>query len=178
MKINLEAEASLAVKALRAAMDVPRRIDVVLARGATQIHRDAVRNAPNVEGTLRSNIRPGRIGFLIHQVESSARTAQWVEEGTGLLGAGARPMPRVNQMISGAGVAAIALWIQRRGITPRGKVTPQQLPWLIARKIALYGTRPQPYLMPAAEKNEPRIQQRIVEAVRDGLIAAGFEVTP
>lgn len=165
----MQVDATGAIRGLQGSKSVLLAADRALEQGRALVHREMVRLAPKAEGTLHHFIHQGRIAPLLHQVRSDARHAAWVERGTGRQG------PRRaggNRMLSVAGVSNIALWIQRRGITPRAPdVTPEQLPWLIARKIAVQGTRPQPYAEPAGQSQEPQVLRLVRAAVERELAA-------
>lgn len=132
-----------------------------LGRGATLIQREAVRRAPKADGTLARQIQRGRLGVAIFEIVSRADHGAYVERGTGIYGPLAR---RINKGMPDSGVARIAAWIARRGIVARS-VRQEDLPYVIARKIARDGTRAQPYMEPAADAMEPRVRQLVRAAI-------------
>jgi len=136
-----------------------------LDAGAKILQRDAQRRTPIADGTLRSNITTGRLAQLLFQVNSRARYGAYVERGTGLYGPARRSIGKCGP--GPEGLDNIAAWIKRKGITPRNGVTEKQLPFLIARKVARDGTRPQPYLEPAANPQNIRLITRLVNRALD-----------
>ena len=173
MTISLKVEATGVQDALARSPLVLRYVDQALGTGAALIQREAVRAAPKADGTLARNIQSGRLQVLLHQINSRAAHGAYVERGTGLYGPERRAPGKGG--LGTNGLANIAAWIRRRGITPRNGVTPQQLPFLIARKIARDGTRAQPYLEPANNRqNAGRIADLVQAAARRGLTEAGL----
>lgn len=171
----LNVSSEQAAKALRdGGLPVLRRIDTAMAQGAVLLQREAVRNAPKAEGTLHRYVQQLRmapqLSFIIRSISPHAA---FVEQGTGLFGP--QRSAGKHQLLPDRAISALALWIQRRGITPRSPdVTAEQLPWLIARKIARNGTRAQPYMEPAQKTQTPRIHELIAAAIDQGLQDAGL----
>ena len=132
-----------------------------LGQGAVLIQRDAVRLAPKADGTLHRNIQMGRISLIVYEIVSRSAHGAYVERGTGSYG----PLRRfLSGHMSREGIERIAAWIKRKGI--RARSVPQSaLPFVIARKIAHYGTKAQPHMEPALEKNRGRIQELVRDAI-------------
>lgn len=149
-------------------------VDRALGTGAVIVHREAVRLAPKAEGSLFRNIQPGRVAMLVHTVTSSAPHAGYVEDGTGWMGKNGPP--RLVAQLPASGIAAIAAWIKRKGIVS-AHLTPQQLPYAIARRIAQRGTKAQPYMAPALEARGPQVRDLVNAALLDAFRAAGIEVS-
>lgn len=171
--ITLVIDSSAVLAAFRRAGGVVlERADMGLAQGALLIQRDAVQRVPKATGWAQRNIHVGRIAPLVHEVISRSLHAGFIERGTNLFGP--TKTASGNRMLPDGAVSDIANWIRVKGITPRPGVTPEQLPWLIARKIARDGTRAQPYMEPARVAMEPQVVERVTANVRQGLIDAGL----
>lgn len=151
---------------------VLQKAGLALSQAAIVVRDAASVLAPKAEGTLSRMIQRRRAAVFVQEIVASAPHARFVEKGTGTYGPEKRPSGL--RMLPDSGVAAIALWIQRRGIVPRSPgITPEQLPWIIARKIARDGTPAQPFMEPALEKSKPLIVSLIDRASRAGLAEAG-----
>lgn len=115
----------------------------VVKRTTLAIDRDAKLKAPVNEGVLRSSINFGfDVTGLIGVVEVNSAYAFFVENGRGPGG-----FPPLQM---------IARWAYLKRITKTDKLTDpetKQIVYLIGRKIARYGTKPQPFLKPAFEAN-------------------------
>ena len=170
----IKVDASGAIAGLVKARQLLTYADRGLAQGATLIRRDWVRLAPKAEGDLHRNIQQGRITKLVHEIVSRARHGVFVEKGTGVYGPEGRPLGL--GMLPDSGVAAIAKWIQRKGITAR-KVTQAALPWVIARSIARRGTPAQPSAELAFNANRDRVQQLVAAAIARGIAELGLADT-
>jgi hypothetical protein len=167
----LKVDASGALKALVAARQLLAYADRGLRQGATLIRRDWVRLAPKAEGDLHRNIQQGRIAVLVHEIVSRAKHGVFVEKGTGIYGPENRPLGL--GMLPDSGVAAIARWIQRKGITAR-RVSQEALPWVIARKIAQRGTPAQPSAELAFNVNRARVPELVNAAIARGIADLGL----
>jgi len=113
--------------------------------------RDAKINAPVDTGRLRASILPEIVAGqdeVWGVVGSNLEYAPAVETGS-------RPhMPPIEPL---------AAWVRRHHIGEEGYE--YGIAMLIAWKIAAHGTRAQPYLIPAFEKNETNIRRRFEHAV-------------
>lgn len=172
VRLQPQADAFLgALAALRGGYVPP--LEDALRSGRELVAREARRAAPQAEQDLLRGIVTTQTATLQHEVQSTADHGGYVEFGTGLQG----PLKRWpgHQLLPDEGIARIANWIRRKGITPRDyRIDPEQLPWLIARKIALQGTRPQPYLMPAATAQAPMVFQLIGGALERAFSRVGL----
>jgi HK97 gp10 family phage protein len=92
----------------------------------------APRDTGRLQGSISSRITGGGTS-LVGEIGPSVRYGLFVERGT-------RP--------HWPPVAAVSGWARRRGIPP----------FLVARSIARKGTRAQPYMEPALERNRGRIE--------------------
>lgn len=170
----MQVDASGAIAALVKARQLLAYADKGLGQGATLIRRDWVRLAPKAEGDLHRNIQQGRVSMLVHEIVSRARHGFFVEKGTGIYGPEGRPLNM--GMLPDSGVAAIAKWIQRKGITAR-KVSQAALPWVIARSIARRGTPAQPSAELAFNANRGRVQELVAAAIGRGIAELGLAQT-
>ena len=137
---------------------------------ALKIQNDAKRLAPVNFGQLRNSIvltDKGDETSFKFTVSANAKYAPYVEFGTG-------PMAEQNipsqyreyaQQFKGKTgstfkqmVDALTLWVQRKGI---GGKNDKATAYLIARSILRKGLRPQPFLFPAFEQEEPKLRKRI-----------------
>lgn len=162
MEIIYKVDAGGAYNALNIARDALQAGGRALGTGAELLRRTAVDLSPKAHGDLSRNIITGRIGMIVYEVVSRSAHSRYVEEGTGIYGP--RRAAIGNQMLPNAGVARIAAWIARKGIRAKF-VTQEELPWIIARKIARDGTRAQPFMEPAFKSTQPRIQQLVRAAI-------------
>lgn len=182
MLLSIDASAVLAAL-IRAPIEVTKAVDESLGQGALAIKRAAVRIAAphSATGLLIDHIRVKKAAPLVWTVNSSATAngrpyAVYVEEGI----RGGR------QQLSDEGLAAIAMWIKRKGITPRMGDrslrgprrqlvdSTRELAWLIGAKIARRGLRPQPYMQPAFEQQRAKVIAMVVAGAERGLKAAGL----
>lgn len=101
----------------------------------------APRDTGRLGGSISSRIT-GRGATLLGEVGPSVKYGFWVERGR-------RPgkLPPI---------AAVAGWARRHGMSP----------FLVARAIGRRGTRPQPYMWPAWQRNETRIRDLFREVGR------------
>lgn len=167
----LTVDTSGAMQAFAAARRAPLYADRALGTAAEEIRQDWMRLVPKANGDLWKNIKRARLAPLIHQIISRARHGRWVEEGTGLYGPKARRPGR--GMLPDSGVTAIAKWIARKGIVAR-KVSQEELPWIIARKIARDGTPAQPSAELALNVNRPRVNQLVAAAIARAISETGL----
>lgn len=108
------------------------------------IESDAKRRAPVDQGSLRQSIDTYPRGMSA-TVEAGVKYAPYVEFG--------RP-PGKQPPIS-----SVERWSKKRGIEP----------FLVARKIGRFGTKPQPFFEPAIQKNKDNIRKEFEDAVKKTL---------
>lgn len=130
-----------------------------ITRSVIQIEADAKRIVPTDTHTLQRS--------LTHEVIVSGHDV------TGRAGSNLVYAPVVEYGRS-AGAAmpppdALLGWIRRKGIDVP--------PFVVARSIARKGTRPQPYLKPALDKNRPAITREMTQVLRriSARLAAGHD---
>jgi hypothetical protein len=128
-------------------MLAPEKLKDAVAESTLKIHGDARRDCPTDVGNLKSSIVFEVLdGGLTGEVRVGSKYGPMVEYGT-------RPhFPPVEPLED---------WARRHGMPPGTG-------FLIARKIAKYGTPAQPFLFPAAEAE----RNNFVRRVRESLIAA------
>ncbi len=128
------------------------------------IARTARDKAAKAHTQLTNSIQPRMVSPFEGQVSVGMDYGQAVEEGTGIygpLGQASGKMPPRN---------AIMDWIKVRRVEPQDtSMDLEDLEFLIARKIATTGTRPQPFLIPAAEEHEAGTIRDMNKAVDDSL---------
>lgn len=176
----MDIKISIDTKQAAAAMDkapgvVERHVDGRLALVAAKVARDAklqlASNNSMALGALANSIGSRRLAMLRWQVSTGTNYARAVEEGTGPA-AGAKPyMPNPD--------ALRAYVKQRSKITFAGKPgSPKRTgqideirdrAWALARHIRKFGTKPHPYMAPAAEKNRAGATEQVALAVAAGL---------
>lgn len=131
---------------------VEKSVDAKLWRGTEEVARAAKGKAPKAFSNLVNSIRAERIGPLHYRVVEGMNYGRAVEES-------ARPH-HVNS-------AKLIPWVERvlgvRGKDARDKA------FLIARSIAMRGTRAQPYMQPAAEAMAPRVRELVMLGVEEGI---------
>lgn len=116
-----------------------------------EVLRDAVKNAPVDTGRLRASILPD---IQVDQNEVRGVVGSDVEYAPAVE-FGSRPhMPPIEPL---------AQWVRRHNIGEEGYE--YGIAMLIAWKIKAHGTKAQPYLVPAFEKNETNIRRRFENAV-------------
>lgn len=131
--------------------NVVNEIDKALLEGAIRIEADAVHLAPEHDGELIQNIgyKENHISVTSRRytVYSNANHSAPVEFGTS---------PHFTSPKN------LKKWA-------KDKLGDENLAFAVARKIARYGTKAQPFFRPAFYKNEAWIEKRVRKAVRDGL---------
>lgn len=137
-----------------------RHVGAKLARAAEEVGRHEKTEAPHVLGTLANSIRAIRLGELHFQVAPGVRYAVHVHEGAG---PGGTP-PR----------GAIEDWIRLKGIVPKTPgVDPEDLPFLIRRKIRAEGIKGNPF----ADRTVEAKRERVIELANQGVQDAIKELT-
>jgi hypothetical protein len=131
---------------------VEKAVDSKLWRGAEEVARTGKSNAPKAFSNLANSIRAERVGPLHYRVVEGVNHGRAVEEG-------GRP--------HGVNSDKLIPWVERvlgvRGKDARDKA------FLIARSIAMRGTRAQPYMQPAAEQMTPRVRELVMLGVEEGI---------
>ena len=113
------------------------------------------RYVPKDESTLQKSAEPIIKGHLRKEIIYRALHARFVEYGTD---------PREKM----PPVGTIERWIVRKGIARKGKAS-RQAAWAIAKFIQTHGTKPQPYLRPAANEALVRAKEFISDEVKVSL---------
>lgn len=168
MKITISGDVSGAVKSLE---DYPGllRMNVIAAldRGAAEVAREARRLAPKAFTTLTNSIRAQTTGEFERTVAPGVNYAAYVEQGSGPAIGKPRYMPNPVHLQA---------WVKlRAGIRITGKKGSAQRrsqfdeirdrAWALARYIQAHGTKPQPFMAPAAANKESRVKQLLANAV-------------
>jgi HK97 gp10 family phage protein len=129
-----------------------------MAASAINIERSAKRLAPGNLGKLRQSINHDTGNSLFKSVFSTVEYAPYVEFGT----RGKARIPAGYEAFAaqykGKGAKgawkAIEFWIKRKGIDPK-------LTFVIFRSIMRNGISPQPFMIPAYEKEKPALLKRL-----------------
>lgn len=112
------------------------------------IARSAKQHATKATSTLTNSILPRLINPLYGEVRPRANYAADVELGTGVYGPQGQPSNNLPPVLD------ILQWIRVKRIQPNDpKMSERDLAWVIAKSIASTGTKPQPYVGPAATDN-------------------------
>lgn len=144
----------------RAPALVLRELDRQLSRGAKEISNDARLEAPKANSDLTNSIRALRVGQGEHLVVAAAAHAGPVERGRR-----PGPMPPIQSIVD---------WMKVRRVGPSDPEARRRAAFPIARSIGRRGTRPQPFMGPALEKNRSRLD----ELMREGAARAMRQVAP
>jgi HK97 gp10 family phage protein len=129
-----------------------------MAASAINIERSAKRLAPGNLGKLRQSINHDTGNSLFKSVFSTVEYAPYVEFGT----RGKARIPAGYEAFAaqykGKGAKgawkSIEFWIKRKGIDPK-------LTFVIFRSIMRNGISPQPFMIPAYEKEKPALLKRL-----------------
>lgn len=145
-----------------------------LDRAGEEVAREMKRAAPKAFSTLTNSIRTERDSALVRWVGPGVNHALMVEQGTG---------PAAGQSPYFPNPLKLAPWLRQHagrsvGGTKAGTAARRTLEqvlrdrtWALARHIATFGTRAQPFVAPTAEKMQPRVVALIQEGI-DASIAS------
>jgi HK97 gp10 family phage protein len=129
-----------------------------MAASAINIERSAKRLAPGNLGKLRQSINHDTGNSLFKSVFSTVEYAPYVEFGTrgkARIPAGFEAFAAQYKGKGAKGAwKAIEFWIKRKGIDPK-------LTFVIFRSIMRNGISPQPFMIPAYEKEKPALLKRL-----------------
>jgi len=120
-------------------------IERLLARAALETENRAKERAPVAFGRLRAGIHTERPGQFTTDVVSGEKYAAAVEYGT------SPHFPPISEL---------QLWAGR-------VLGDEDAAYPVARKIAVSGTQPQPYLRPAFEEVAPQLRSALEELARE-----------
>jgi len=167
--MELTIDANKLQKAILKAPDkLEANLSKAIERVTQEMARSAKRHAPKAFSILVNSIRAKKVAVLEGQVAPGVNYAEAVERGTGIYGPAGTPSGKMPPLSS------IEDWVKVTGIRPRETgQTQRDVAWLIARKIALTGTKPQPYMQPAFDENRKRAEQRINDAIDKAINEAG-----
>ena len=145
---------------LKAPDKLEKRLNQAISRSVSEIARSARRRAPKAFSVLTNSINDRMVSPLEGLVAPGTNYAEAVEKGTGVYGPAGQAsgkLPPVENILD---------WVRLVGIQPREPDMDQDdVAWLIARKIATTGTKPQPYLQPAYDENREKTERRINQAI-------------
>ena len=133
----------------------------LVAKYSTKIEKDAKIDAPKNLGYLRNQIGTEIInnGYT-GEVHSRAAYSFYVEFGTRQQGPyhQAGKMPPFGYDRAGH-ETPLMMWVRLKfGLSEKGA---KSISYLIARKIKMYGTKPQPFLYPAWKTNKLKFEEEL-----------------
>ena len=153
-----------------------RHIDGGLSQGAQAIADEARERAPKSESTLWHSIHSKRIGNLYYEAGASAMHAAYVEHGTGPAVGKKRYYPNPDNLFQYLMTNVRARGFKRwsRSTKPGKDRGSQELDvWFRSRAFAWWiyqhGTKPQPFMAPAAEAKRDACTAFVRAAVDAGL---------
>ena len=157
---------SLDISGIKQVEDAIKKIDAKATKGLSaeldtsslNIQRMAARSAPGNLGKLKGSFNIDIGNSLFKSVFSTVEYAPYVEFGT----RGKARIPAGYEAFAaqykGKGAKgawkAIEFWIKRKGIDPK-------LTFVIFRSIMRNGISPQPFMIPAYEKEKPALLKRL-----------------
>ena len=132
-----------------------------MSAAVLNIQKDAMRSAPANLGKLRQSIQVDTVNPIFKRVYSTVLYAPYVEFGTGKnvrvhakYEAFAAQYKGKGRSAPGEFFKAIQFWVKRKGIDPK-------LTYVIFRAILRNGIKPQPFMIPALEREKPRLIKRL-----------------
>ena len=132
-----------------------------MSAAVLNIQKDAMRSAPVNLGKLRQSIQIDTTNPIFKKVYSTVSYAPYVEFGTGKnvqvpakYEAFAAQYKGKGRSAPGEFFKAIQFWVKRKGIDPK-------LAYVIFRAILRNGIKPQPFMIPALEREKPRLIKRL-----------------
>jgi len=157
---------ALDISGIKQVEDAIKKIDAKASKGlsdemsaaALNIEKSAKRMAPGNLGKLRQSINHDTGNSLFKSVFSTVEYAPYVEFGTrgkARIPAGFEAFAAQYKGKGAKGAwKAIEFWIKRKGIDPK-------LTFVIFRSIMRNGIAPQPFMIPAYEKEKPALLKRL-----------------
>jgi len=157
---------ALDISGIKQVEDAIKKIDIKASKGlsdemsaaALNIEKSAKRMAPGNLGKLRQSINHDTGNSLFKSVFSTVDYAPYVEFGTrgkARIPAGFEAFAAQYKGKGAKGAwKAIEFWIKRKGIDPK-------LTFVIFRSIMRNGIAPQPFMIPAYEKEKPALLKRL-----------------
>lgn len=151
-------------------------IDKVTIGGALEIRAKAAAMAPSDEGNLRRSIVADVSRPLAKRVSVGAFYGPYMEFGTKKkvrIPAGYEQLAAQFKGRRGGTfkelLERMELWAKRNKITfgAKGKNKYKRAAFLIARKIAIVGVKPQPFFIPAIEAVSDKIRQRVASIIKN-----------
>jgi len=167
MQLIIDAD-SLQQAILKSPGKLQQNLNKAITRTVQEMARSAKGHAPKAFSTLVQSIRAKKISALEGVVAPGVNYAQAVEQGTGIYGPAGKASGKF------APIESILDWVKVIGIQPSETgQTQEEVAWLINRKIAVTGTKPQPYMQPAYDDNKQRAEIRINRAIEKAITEAG-----
>ena len=145
-----------------------------LDRAGEEVAREMKRAAPKAFSTLTNSIRMDRDSALVRWIGSGLNYALMVERGTGPAGGQAAYFPNPQRLAPWLRQhAGLQVGSTRAGTTARRTLEAvlRDRTWALARHIATFGTKAQPFVAPTAEKMQPRVVALLAEGI-DASIAS------
>lgn len=176
--IRITIDGDRAAEAFRRVPDaVLRHVRLGTEEGAQIVARDARGRINSKHSTLANSIRveplPDAGGILGHEAAAGANYAAYVEHGTGPAAGRPRyyPNPDSLQDYLGNTAAVRGFSWARAGSRRRREQTADVMVRAYAWAWSIYmkGTKPHPYMKPAAEASDARVRQVLRVAVERGI---------
>lgn len=176
MELRHEISADKAIEAFRVAPSVlVAHIGGATLRGAQEVAREAklilAENGSMARSTLANSIRVLTVGPMHHRVEAGTTYARMVEEGTGPAAGRKAYMPNPVRLRDYVKQRAAIRFTGRRGSARRRSQQDElrDRAFALAMHIKKYGTKPHPFMAPAAERKKSRVFALVQEAVNAGI---------
>ena len=159
MELIIDSDA-LQAAILKAPDRLEKNLKQAITRSVRETARSARSHAPKAFSTLTQSIRSKMVSPLEGLVAPGVNYAEAVEQGTGVYGPAGQASGKF------APIENIIDWVKLVGIQPTEPDMDQvDVAWLINRKIATTGTKPQPYMQPAYDENREKTERRISQAI-------------
>ena len=155
---------------------VIRHVEAAQLRGAQLIARTARLNAARhaAFSTLTNSIAARKVGELHFEVRAATNYARALEEGTGPAAGRAPYMPNPVHLQAYVKRRANIRWQGRPGSQRRRDLMREvrDRAWALAVHIRKHGTKPHPYMAPAAEQHRAQLLHEMRLGAYKGAAAA------
>lgn len=138
-----------------------------LDRGAGEVAVEAMRLAPKAFTTLSSSMKVHSIGEYIRGVAPGVNYAEYVERGSGPAVGKARYMPDPDTLKEYVKRVSNLQRTGKKGSPKRARQEQviHDRAWALARYIYWHGTKPHPFMAPAAQNKDSRLKQLLAQSV-------------
>lgn len=181
MKIEISHDLTAQAQALEAYPEILRRnVLAMLDRGALAVRDEAARLAPKAFTTLTESIKVRVTGEFERTVEPDRADdpdmnyAEYVERGTGPAIGRGRYMPDPETLMAYIKRVSGIRLSGKRGSPKRARQDQEvhDRAWALARYIYWHGTKPHPYMAPAAANKASRVKQLLAQGVANAAAEA------